>query len=139
MPIFLAAEFAYGTVAEKFALCGRMILTGMGTVFLVLCILWGVIAVFGAVARAKTRRDRERLKAQTAAAPSPEDGGKAPAVRTEPEAPAESEEDAGALIAVITAAIEAYRAAEGAAPGSYRVVSFKRKNTRKSWNGPVDG
>ena len=35
--------------------------------------------------------------------------------------------------------IEAYRAAEGKPAGSYRVVSFRQKKTRKSWNGRVDG
>jgi Oxaloacetate decarboxylase, gamma chain. len=140
MPLFLAAEFAYGTLAEKFALCGRMILTGMGTVFLVLCVLWAVIAVFGAVAKARAKRERERIMEQVKNSPAPNNAQKTAPAEHEPvpETVYESEEDPGILIAVITAAIEAYRAAEGAAPGSYRVVSFKRKNTRKSWNGPID-
>ena len=137
MSVFLASEFAYGTIGEKLALCGRMILTGMGTVFLVLCILWAVIAIFGAIAKAQAKRERERIMEQVKNSPAPNDAKKsAPAPTSEPEP--EPEEDQGALIAVITAAIEAYRAAEGAAPGSYRVVSFKRKNTRKSWNSPID-
>ncbi len=136
MSVFLAAEFAYGTLSEKFALCGRMILTGLGTVFLVLCILWGVIALFGAVAKAQAKRERERIMEQVKNSPAPNIAK--PAAQPAPEEVYEEpEEDEGALIAVITAAIEAYRAAEGAAPGSYRVVSFKRKNTRKSWNGPI--
>lgn len=140
-PLFLAAEFAYGTLAEKLALCGRMILIGMGTVFLVLCILWGVISIFGAVAKARAKRERERIMEEVRNSPAPNDAKAsrtaAPenALSSEPE----PEADDGALIAVITAAIEAYRAAEGAPAGSYRVVSFKRKNTRKSWNGPSDG
>ena len=97
LPVFLAAEFAYDTWGEKLALCGRMLLTGMGTVFLVLAL------------------------------PVPE----TPPVE-------EEEEDSGALIAVIMAAIEAYRSAEGLPAGSYRVVSFRKKNTKKSWNGHAE-
>ncbi|MBQ3708844.1 MAG: OadG family protein [Clostridia bacterium] len=137
MSVFLAVEFAYGTIGEKLALCGRMILTGMGTVFLVLCILWAVIAIFGAVAKAQAKRERERIMEQVKNSPAPNDA-KRSVPETAPASTDEIEEDDGALIAVITAAIEAFRAAEGAAPGSYRVVSFKRKNTRKSWNGPID-
>ena len=133
LPVFLATEFAYGTVGEKLALCGRMLLTGMGTVFLVLCILWGVIAVFGAVAGARTKREMKR-SAGADEAVSPADNGKSVSAADAPLAD-EPEEDDGVLVAVITAAIEAYRASEGAPAGSYRVVSFRRKTTRKSWNG----
>ena len=134
LPVFLATSFAYGTWAEKFALCGRMILTGMGTVFLVLVILWGVIAVFGAVARLRERRERERIMEQVRNSPAPNDAKKtAPEVPADEELPS-AEEDPGVLIAVISAAIEAYRSAEGLPAGSYRVVSFRRKNTKKSWN-----
>lgn len=140
MPVLAAAEtFAYGTWGEKFALCGRMLLTGMGTVFLVLVILWGVIAVFGAVAKMSERREQQRIMEEVRNSPAPNDMKKgasaAPAQEPEP-APAE---DDGVLIAVVTAAIEAYRAAEGKPAGSYRVVSFRQKKTRKSWNGRADG
>ena len=143
MPVFAAAEaFAYGTWGEKFALCGRMLLTGMGTVFLVLVILWGVIAVFGAVAKMSERREQQRIMEEVRNSPAPNDMKKpappAPAVPAE-EPEAVSGEDDGVLIAVITAAIEAYRAAEGKPAGSYRVVSFRQKKTRKSWNGRADG
>ncbi|MCR4906278.1 MAG: OadG family protein [Clostridiales bacterium] len=137
MSVFLAVEFAYDTIGEKFSLCGRMILTGLGTVFLVLCILWGVISIFGAVAMLRAKKERERIMEQVKNSPAPNDA-KRSVPETAPVSTDETEEDDGALIAVITAAIEAFRAAEGAAPGSYRVVSFKRKNTRKSWNGPID-
>ena len=136
MPVFAAAEaFAYGTWGEKFALCGRMILTGMGTVFLVLVILWGVIAIFGAVARLSERREQQRIMEEVRNSPAPNDMKPAPAPDVFPEPEGDAGEDPGVLIAVITAAVEAYRAAEGKPAGSYRVVSFRQKKTKKSWNG----
>ena len=137
LPVFLATEFAYETWGEKFALSGRMILTGMGTVFFVLLVLWGVIAIFGAVAKAEQKRENKRIMEEVKNSPAPYDQKAADTT----EAPAdvtETAEDDGALIAVITAAIEAYRSAEGLSNTSYRVVSFKRKNTKKSWNGLAD-
>ena len=144
LPIIAAAEikeFAYGTWGEKFALCGRMILIGMGTVFLVLATLWAVIAVFGAVARLKEKKERERIMEEVRNSPAPNDA-KTKNAEARPlitDTDEEEEEDPSALIAVITAAIEAYRAAAGAPAGGYRVVSFRRKNTKKSWNGRDEG
>ena len=136
IPVFAAAQtFAYETWGEKFALCGRMILTGMGTVFLVLVILWGVIAIFGAAARLGERREKRRILEQAENSPAPGNLNPAPARDAFPEPEEDAGEDPGVLIAVITAAVEAYRAAEGKPAGSYRVVSFRQKNTKKSWNG----
>jgi len=140
MPVLAAAEpFAYGTWGEKFALCGRMLLTGMGTVFLVLVILWGVIAVFGAVAKMSERREQQRIMEEVRNSPAPNDMKKGASAAPVPEPEAAPAEDDGVLIAVITAAIEAYRVAEGKPAGSYRVVSFRQKKTRKRWNGRADG
>ena len=137
LPVFLVAEFAYETWGEKFALCGRMILTGMGTVFLVLATLWAVIAIFGAFAKLAEKRERERIMEEVRNSPAPNDAKKKDERFVPPSAPepVPAEEDDGALIAVITAAIEAYRAAEGLPAGSYRVVSYRKKNAKKSWNG----
>ena len=136
IPVFAAAQtFAYETWGEKFALCGRMILTGMGTVFFVLAILWGVIAIFGAVARLSERREQQRIMEEVRNSPAPNDMKSAPVRDVFPEPEEDAGEDPGVLIAVITAAVEAYRAAEGKPAGSYRVVSFRQKTTKKSWNG----
>ena len=37
------------TSAEKFSLSGEMLLRGLGTVFMVLIILWAILGVFGKV------------------------------------------------------------------------------------------
>ncbi len=129
LPVFCALTNNPETIAEKFSLIGYMLLTGMGTVFLVLVLLWAVIAIFGAFAKAEERREQKRIMEQVKNSPAPNDVS-AP----EPVEVAEPEEDDGALVAVITAAIEAYRSAEGLAGTSYRVVSFRRKNGGRSWN-----
>ena len=50
----------------------------------------------------------------------------------QPEAAPEPANDDGAVVAAIMAAIEAYRREEGTYSLPYRVVSFKRKNTKNS-------
>lgn len=106
------------TTQEKFSLAGEMVLRGMGTVFLVLVILWVTIAIFGAVSKATAKKE----KAATATA-SP-----APSV---PQAVSSNDSE---IAAVIIAAIEAYRASEGMSGRPYRVVSFKKRNVKKSRN-----
>ena len=130
LPVFLSAL----TTADKFALSGEMLLKGLGTVFMVLVILWGILALFSVVfgTQAKTPKAPAAKPAQ---APKPTPAKPAPApVQTEtPTAPAADE---GALIAAITAAIEAYRAEEGTSSAlPFRVVSFKRRNGSSGWNG----
>ena len=138
-PLFMAAaDFTTETWGDRFALCGRMVLAGMGTVFLVLIILWGVIAVFGAVARLREKKERQRIMEEVRNSPAPNDIHKTlPADVPEDNGEAAGE-DPGVLAAVITAAIEAFTASEGLPAGAYRVVSFRRKNTKKSWNGHAD-
>lgn len=127
-PLFLTASGL--DLTEKLALSGEMLLRGVGTVFLVLAILWGIIALFSVFSGTAEKKP--------APAPKPQ----APAKKAEPKAepapapvPAPAQTDDGALIAAITAAIEAYRAEEGLSGLPYRVVSFKRKSGRKSWTG----
>ncbi|MBQ8332581.1 MAG: OadG family protein [Clostridia bacterium] len=130
LPLFLTANGL--DLTEKLALSGEMLLKGMGTVFLVLAILWGIIALFSVFAGTAEKK------------PAPEKKPAAPAKKAEPKpeakpapaaAPAPAQTDDGALIAAITAAIEAYRAEEGLSGLPYRVVSFKRKSGKKSWTG----
>ena len=121
LPVFLSSL----TMDQKFALSGEMLLKGLGTVFMVLLILWGILSLFGVFFGTKQKKP----------APAPKQAPKAEPVQAEsvPAAPAVS--DDGAIIAAITAAIEAYRAAEGTGTLPFRVVSFKRKNGASGWNG----
>ena len=100
---------------------GLMIVQGMGMVFLVLAILWMVLLVFKKVFY-KDPNKQEKKEEAPAEAPAPV------------AAPA----DDGALVAAITAAVAAYIDSDPALSsqfaGGFRVVSFKKKNGKTSWN-----
>ncbi len=130
LPIFLTAGL---TMSEKFALSGEMLLRGMGTVFMVLVILWGCLSLFKVFS---TPEKKSAPKKEAKPAPAEKPSAPAPApVAEEPVPAAPAPTDDAAVIAAICAAIEAYRAAEGLSGLPYRVVSFKRKTGRKSWSG----
>lgn len=100
---------------------GLMIIQGMGMVFLVLAILWMVLLIFKKVFY-KDPNKHEKKEEAPAEAPAPV------------AAPA----DDGALVAAITAAVAAYIDSDPALSsqfaGGFRVVSFKKKNGKTSWN-----
>lgn len=132
LPLFLTAGLS---MPEKLSLSGEMVLRGMGTVFLVLIILLGIIALFGVVfpTGEKTAK-KESAKPVQKAEPKKAEPKPAPAEKAPEAAPAVSTQD-DSVIAAIIAAIEAYRAEEGLSGLPYRVVSFKRKSGKKSWSG----
>ena len=109
---------------ERLALAGQMTLLGMGMVFAVLALLWGVLVIF------KMIFAKPEKKVKPAPAPKAE-----PVVVPEPVVAPAASNDAE-LIAVLTAAIAAYEASQGneVAPGGFRVVSFRRANGGKAWN-----
>lgn len=100
---------------------GLMIIQGMGMVFLVLAILWMVLLIFKKVFYKDPNKQEKKEEAPTEA-PTPV------------AAPA----DDGALVAAITAAVAAYIDSDPALSsqfaGGFRVVSFKKKNGKTSWN-----
>lgn len=100
---------------ERAAYSGRMVLIGLGTVFIALSILWGLLALFHLIV-GKLEKKKE------AASPAP----------TDALASAPTEADDGELVAVITAAIAATLADEhgGEAP-AFRVVSFRKLRSAK--------
>ncbi|MCD7711369.1 MAG: OadG family protein [Firmicutes bacterium] len=113
------------TVGEKATTALQVFLLGLGTVFVVLIILYIVITLMG-----KIFYHDDKKKATKAAVPEPA----AEAVALENAVP-EQETDDGELVAVITAAIAAFSEAGGgeSVPG-FRVVSFKRASTATPWN-----
>ena len=115
---------------ERFAEAGKMILLGMGAVFSVLIILLLVLQLFRVFAYDLPKKRKEAEKKTEAPA--------AAAVPVVESAPAEEViPDDGELIAVISAAIAAYRAAEGMPAeeiGGFRVVSFRRAPKGSAWN-----
>ena len=115
---YLAAAETEMALSDKLLLGGQVSLLGMGTVFAVLAILWGLVELMHLLLTGFSG-DKKKKKAESpvetpAAAP-------APAVS----APADDLE----IVAVITAAVAA---ASGTSPSSFRVVSFKRANNRFS-------
>ena len=110
---------------EAWAEAGKVTLLGLGMVFAVLALLWLVLSVF------------KLLFVKNTAKKPAQNIEKAPAAEAEP-APAEATTDDDALIAVITAAITAYRSSEegmdSAEANGFRVVSFKRAGKGRSWN-----
>ena len=110
---------------DAWGYAGQMTLLGMLMVFSVLAILWGVLAIFKVVFVGKTPTQKKPVEQKPA--PKAEQTPKA-AVTVEKNNDAE-------LVAIITAAVAAYRQSEGevATDGSFRVVSFKRVGGR-AWN-----
>jgi sodium pump decarboxylase gamma subunit len=100
---------------------GLMIIQGMGMVFLVLAILWMVLLIFKKVFYKDPNKQDKKEEAPT-----------------EAPAPVAAPADDGALVAAITAAVAAYIDSDPALSsqfaGGFRVVSFKKKNGKTSWN-----
>lgn len=118
----LSAEMTY---SERASLAGEVALIGLLIVFSVLAILMIALYIFQYLMYTLPKRKKEKAEAM------------APAVaRAEiPEAPVEAPADDLALIAVLTAAVAAYESEANGYTGGFRVVSFKRKSGRTSWDG----
>lgn len=113
--------------AIKYAL--EMVLLGMGMIFAVLGVLWGVLAIFKLVfARPQKEKKAEPKKAEPSPAPT-----LAPAPASAPVAAANDDAE---LVAILTAAIYAYESEKNpdAPIGNFRVVSYRRANGGRSWN-----
>jgi sodium pump decarboxylase gamma subunit len=116
----------------RFAEAGIMMLFGMIMVFAVLAILWGILALMKLIMVGKTPKAKKTEKS-SAVAEVIEESAKA---SKEDPVIADVADD-GELVAVITAAIAAYRASEGVCEEytvGFRVVSFKRTNGGRAWN-----
>ena len=113
--------------SERLSLFGEVTLLGMGTVFIVLAILWGLIALIGFFfdlhnKKVAAKNSAAKEKAASAAA-------KVPATPVAEQTPAQQDNN-GALVAAITTAIAAYIDADETLQeeysGGFRVVSFRR-------------
>lgn len=113
--------------SERLSLFGEVTLLGMGTVFIVLAILWGLIALIGFffdLHNKKVAAKNSAAKEKEASA-----AAKVPATPAAEQTPAQQDNN-GALVAAITAAIAAYIDADETLQeeysGGFRVVSFRR-------------
>lgn len=109
--------------SEAWSKAAEVSILGMVMIFSVLSILWAVLAIFKLMFVGKVKKTEAvpKTEPQTTSAPVAEEAA-----------------DDGELIAVITAAIEAYRATDegmdSASAGSFRVVSFRRAGAGRPWN-----
>ena len=97
------------TFGEKMLIGGQVTLLGMGTVFAVLALLWGLVELLHFLLKPFT--EQKKPKAVEPAAP----------IAEEPV----QETDDSEIVAAIIAAVSA---ATGKSPSAFRVVSFKRAN-----------
>lgn len=120
-------------VHEKFDNIGEaleygvpMSLFGFAIVFGVLVLIWGILALFKVFFYTIPNAKKNPVKKEK---PEPQKEAVKEVVPEAPASvPAEASSGDGEIVAAIIAAIESYRAAEGnAAPGGFRVVSFKKR------------
>ena len=113
-------------MSDRVSMALDMLLRGMGTIFIVLALLWGILAIFSAI----LHHGKNQPATPKAVRPAP--AKKTPAPKAAPavapvSAPTQPAEDT-ALIAAITAAVAAYL---DQPTTSFRVVSFKRTGKKK--------
>ena len=118
---------------ERWVYAGEMLLLGMGMVFLVLAILWGILTIFAKTMGGvkKSAKKEKPAKVETKPAPAP-----VAAPVAAPAVPTTASDDA--IVAAITAAIamtiDSDPALSSQFAGGFRVVSFQKKNGKTSWN-----
>ncbi len=104
----------------------RMTLLGMGMVFAVLTLLWGILSIFKLVFAGKSPKAPKASKQKSEPAPAPAAPAPIPA-GTDPATVA-------AITAAIAAMIESDPALSEQFAGGFRVVSFKKKSGKTNWN-----
>ena len=127
----LSVELGGAFSAERWAYAGKMTLLGIGAVFAVLAILWAVLTVFKLIFVGRSPKKEAAKKTVDTVAPATQEMKKETV--TNPSASVENEVDQTMLIAVLTAAVAAYRDSEGC-DGGFRVVSFRRTQQGRTWN-----
>ena len=109
----------------------EMTLMGLGMIFAVLAILWGVLVIFKLIFAGKSEKPKKENLEKTVKTESTE-------VKVAPakSAPTPAANGDAELIAILTAAIAAYEAEQNPnAPAlNFRVVSYRRANGGRSWN-----
>ena len=121
-------------IGERVAYALRMLIVGLGAVFAILALLWGILVLARILLHDMPARRREQSSSAAVVA-KPVSPKPAPAPSPAPVAPQPASQDNGALIAVITAAVSAAMAEEGTLPpGGFRVVSFRRASNTGAWN-----
>ena len=117
--------------ADAWGYAGRMTLLGMGLIFAVLAVLMLVLNLFKLIF---ARPEKKKKTKAEATVPSAISSAIEESAQSFEEVPAASD-NATELVAIITAAVSAYRDAEGLGGTGFRVVSFKRAGrSGNHWN-----
>ena len=125
----ISTELGGAFSAERWAYAGRMTLLGMVMIFAVLGLLFAVLTVFKYVMVGKTPKTQKPKSAVAEVV--------AESAGVVEDAPLAPSADDAELVAVIAAAIAAYRSAEGmddVDASAFRVVSFRRATGGRAWN-----
>lgn len=127
----------FTTDAETLTMMWQTVVLGMGMVFAVLALLFGILSIFKLVFAGKTPKAPKEKKPTAAEKKAAVTSSSAPddaiAAVIAASIQAVREDENQQLVAVITAAVSAYRASEGE-NGAFRVVSFKRAGGARAWN-----
>ena len=107
---------------ERLEIAGQVVLIGMGMVFAVLALLWGVLAIFGKVITSGNKKKTANEQPAAAPAELPEE---MPAGETGTAAE-DDEELVAALTAAVAAAIASDEELSSRFASEFRVVSFKK-------------
>ncbi|MEA4831515.1 hypothetical protein SDC9_165791 [bioreactor metagenome] len=119
--MFELAENA--TLSEKMLMGGKVTLLGLGTVFTILALLYFVLVLFRVVFEKKPSVQSDKTTA-VADGSNDSDVNIASGLSAASDSLSEQDEDDEELAAAIIAAISA---SSGKAPGSFRVVSLKKR------------
>ena len=136
LQVMAAANVTGMTLGERVLYALRMMVVGLGAVFAILALLWGVLVLARKLLHdlpAQSEAEQEALK--SAPPPGRPNVSPRPTVQVKPVDSAPAAQDNGVLIAIITAAVSAAMAEEGTLPpGGFRVVSFRRSSDVGAWN-----
>ena len=128
-----AKDYGGAFSGARWAEAGIMTLFGMIMIFAVLAVLWGILALMKFIMVGKTPKPKKVEKPSAVAQVIEESVSATEKDRS----PVIAQTDDGELVAVIAAAIAAYRESEGLGEeytGGFRVVSFRRANSGRAWN-----
>ena len=123
--------YALALSSETITMMWQTPLLGMGMIFAVLSILWAVLALMKFIMVGKSPKAK-KVETPSAIAEAVEES-----VAAVQEEETVAQTDDSELVAIIAAAVAAYRESEGLGEeytGGFRVVSFRRANGGRAWN-----
>ena len=125
-----SADAINPNIAERLGEGAVVLVQGLLTVFGVLAILWGVLALFKVFFYniPEKRKNKKENNVAAAEAPVTETSSALHAVSASDNA------DEGVIVAAITAALSEYFAESGEYSGGFRVVSFRKSQSGSAWN-----